>query len=82
MQRTKKKRQEKISVKKYCGIAKIKEKGKYKFVKYRFNYPDKFLQFLQKNFEDIAYINLFSNRGMNDGLQLGSWTKNNNWIYF
>lgn len=74
------KRSKKSSPKKYTGIAKVKERGQFRCVKYRVNYTDKFLEFLQKNFEDVAWINFYYNRGVSYQDRFTTWTKNKGWI--
>lgn len=65
--------------KKFTGIAKVKENGVYKVVKYRVNYPEQLLLFLQKNFDDVAWLNIFFNRGESYKERHSTWLKNKGW---
>ena len=68
--------------KKYTGIAQIKERGEYRCVKYRVNYPDQLLKFLQKNFDDVCWLNIYHNRGVSYRNKYSSWFKKDGWIMF
>ena len=79
MESTGKKKRFKRDARKFIGIAKVKENGQYKCVKYRFNYPDKYLEFLQKNFQAVAWVNVFFNKGIDVGKKHSSWSNKVGW---
>jgi hypothetical protein len=63
-----------ISMKKYKVIAKI---GSDKFVKYNVNNLLLFAKFLDKEFQDWRWFNVFAYQKDSQGIQLASFTKNN-----
>ena len=58
---------------KYIVIAKISAE---KFVKYRTNYPEKIIPFLQKKFGSCLYANFYFKSGEKSGFIAGTWGKN------
>lgn len=82
MEKAVRKRKKARDVRKYVGIAKVQERGQYRVVKYRFNYPDKFLEFLQKNFSAVAWVNVFYNTGINTTQRHSTWTNKKGWISY
>jgi hypothetical protein len=72
-------KQETKKRKKYISIVKLynKNDGTAKCIKYRFNDLIKFTQFLDTNWSEWKWFNLYSNKLENKGTQLGNFTKNN-----
>ena len=66
--------------KKYTGIAKVNDRGNIKCVKYRVNYPEQLLIFLQKNFNEVFWLNIYHNRGELYRERFQSWSKNKGWF--
>lgn len=62
--------------KKYRVIAKVKDSGEYKFVKYKVNNLRLFALFLDRNFQDWYYFNVYQYVKDGKGNQLASFTKN------
>jgi hypothetical protein len=64
--------------KRYTAIVKINNNpdGKAYCVKYRFNDLINFTSFLDKTWSDWKWYNVYSNLENNNGVQLGSFTKN------
>jgi hypothetical protein len=58
---------------KYTVIAKISSE---KFVKYRTNYPEKIIPFLQAKFGACLYANFYFKSGDQKGQIAGTWGKN------
>lgn len=63
--------------KRYTAIVKINNKsnGEAHCLKYRFNDLINFTYFLDKNWSDWKWYNVYSNLENNKGVQLGSFTK-------
>ncbi len=63
--------------KRYKAIVKIKNKsdGTAHCVKYRFDNLLIFTNFLDKNWEEWKWYNVYSNKGTNKGKQLANFTK-------
>lgn len=63
--------------KNFTGIAKVVELSgtPARFVKYRFNSPEKFTTWLCSRFFSVYYINFYSNSGATKRLQVGNYTK-------
>ncbi len=64
--------------KKYTAIVKINNKpdGSAHCLKYRFDNLLNFTQFLDENWIQWKWYNVYSNTGLNKGIQLASFTKN------
>jgi hypothetical protein len=60
--------------KKYWVIAKV---GNDKFVKYRVTNLERFTDFLDKNFYDWRYFNVYEYKRDQTGEKIASFTKNN-----
>lgn len=62
--------------KRYIAIIKIRNNpdGTAYCVKYRFNDLMKFTEFLDRNWAEWKWFNVFSNRGNNKGMQVASFT--------
>ena len=58
--------------KKFIAIAKVEELGITKFVKYRFNFIDNFISWLNSRYK-VFYINIYSNTGETKRQKVGSW---------
>lgn len=58
---------------KYTAVAKISAD---RFVKYRTNYPEKLINFLQGKFGGCLYANFYFKSGENAGQIAGTWGKN------
>jgi hypothetical protein len=65
--------------KRYTAIVKISNRldGTAYCVKYRFDNLIKFTMFLDKKWIGWKWFNVYSNRGINKGVQLGSFTCKN-----
>ncbi len=65
--------------KRYAAIVKIKnnQDGSAHCVKYKFDNLLNFAQFLDKNWAEWKWFNVYSNKGMNKGKQLANFTKFN-----
>lgn len=65
--------------KKYVAIVKVGNNpdGTAKCVKYRFDRILKFLPFIDREFPDWRWMNVYSNKGENKRMQLASYTKKN-----
>jgi hypothetical protein len=65
--------------KRYIAIVKISNRpdGKAYCVKYRFDNLIKFSKFLDDKWTGWKWFNVYSNRGKNKGVQLGSFTSKN-----
>ena len=63
--------------KRYTAIVKIKNRtdGSAHCVKYRFDNLLKFTKFLDVKWETWKWFNVYSNKGINKGKQLGNFTK-------
>jgi hypothetical protein len=70
-------KKEKKSSRKHIAIVKISNKsdGKAQCVKYRFDNLIKFTIFLDKQWADWKWFNVYSNKGSNKGEQIGNYTK-------
>jgi hypothetical protein len=68
----------------YTGIAKVQEiKGDpFRFVKYRFNKPERFIEWLQRYYSSVAFINLYSNVGSAKGSQVGHYTQKSGLVLY
>ena len=64
-----------MSKKKYRVIAKVKESDNYKFVKYNVNNLRLFASFLDRNFQDWYYFNVYQYVKDGKGTQLANYTK-------
>jgi len=69
----------KIRPKRYIAIVKISNNtdGSAYCVKYRFDDLLKFVIFLDKNWSDWKWFNVYSNKGADKGSQLGNFTNKN-----
>ena len=65
--------------KRYIAIVKISNNpdGSAYCVKYRFDDLLKFVIFLDKKWAEWKWLNIYSNKGTDKGLQLGSFTNKN-----
>ena len=65
--------------KKYTVITKIGNlpNGRADCVKYRVNNLLKYVKFLDEKYKNWTWSNIYSNKGSDKGIQLGSFTKNN-----
>lgn len=65
--------------KRYTAIVKINNNpdGSAYCVKYRFNDLLNFVSFLDKQWKDWKWFNVFSNKGMNKRQQIGNFTNRN-----
>lgn len=72
-------RKNKNGIKRYLAIVKINNNsdGSAYCVKYKFDNLLKFTQFLDRNWKDWKWFNVFSNKGNNKGKQIGSFTNKN-----
>ena len=64
-----------MSKKQRLVIAKIAEDGKYRFVKYHCTDLEKFAQFLERNFDDWLYFNVFNKQTRERISKNGEFTK-------
>ena len=64
-----------MSKKQRLVIAKIAENGEYRFVKYHCTNLEKFAQFLERNFDDWLYFNVFNKQTRERISKNGEFTK-------